>query len=88
MALIGPLSSPRLPFSTSLRLPALANLLPSSLLGRAMGLAKMVWHPSRSVGKAGAYGQLGRKVVNQAVRIFHVASWEVWLVLDDLTATL
>jgi hypothetical protein len=53
-----------------------------------MRLAKMVWHPSGSVGKAGPYGQLGRKVVNQAVRIFHVASWEVWLVLDDLTTIL
>jgi hypothetical protein len=35
--------------------------------------------------KPGPYGRLGRKVVNQAVRIFHVASGEVWLVLDDLT---
>src|ERR1700729_3141898 len=38
--------------------------------------------------QSGPYGQLGRKVVNQTVRIFHVASWEVWLVLDDLTTIL
>src|ERR1700733_3759552 len=31
---------------------------------------------------------LARQVVNQAVRIFHMASWEVWLVHDDLTTIL